>query len=123
LARALCFQERWDEAEAATRESEEAAGDDIYEAGIWGPTRARVLAHRGDHDEALSIAQRALDILTEHDVFYRGYALTSIADVLVAAGRGAEANEYVAQALQKYEHKGIVPLMEKVRGWQAALPS
>jgi ATP/maltotriose-dependent transcriptional regulator MalT len=123
LARCLVFQERWDEAEAATIESEEAAGDAIHVTGEWGPTRARVLAHRGEAEEAEAIARKAVDILVEQDVFFRGYALTSLAEVLVSAGKLDEARECARAALAKYERKGLVPLAEKVGRWTTALVS
>ncbi|HYI44828.1 MAG TPA: adenylate/guanylate cyclase domain-containing protein [Actinomycetota bacterium] len=123
LARVLVYQERWDEAETATIESEEAAGDDPHLTGEWGPTRARVHAHRGLLDQAEELARRAVDVLSVHDIFSRGYALTSLAEVLLTAGKGAEADAFIEQALHQYERKEIAPFIAKMKGWQEKLAS
>jgi ATP/maltotriose-dependent transcriptional regulator MalT len=121
LARALCFQERWDEAEQAAKESEEAAGENIHVKGEWAPTRARLLAHRGELEAAEQLARDAIEVIADQNVFFRGYGLTSLADVLAAAGKNEEAMEVATQALVQYERKGMVLFAERIRDWQQTL--
>jgi predicted ATPase/class 3 adenylate cyclase len=121
LARALFLQERWDEADLAAKDSEEATGENVAVKGEWAPTRARLLARNGDLEGAEALAREAIAIIADQDVFFRGYGLTSLAEVLVAAGKEDEAREHAAEALKQYEHKGMVLLAEKLRNWTSAL--
>jgi predicted ATPase/class 3 adenylate cyclase len=121
LARALYEQDALDDAESFTRASEEAAGDDPAIKAEWGPTRAKVLARRGQLDEAETLAREALAIASEpDDVLVRGHALEGVAEVLFLADRKADAKPLLEEALALYEKKQVAPLIEKVR---AALAS
>ena len=119
LARALNAQERYDDAEEATRISEESAGDDPSMKAEWGPARAVALARRGQADEAQKMARDALEMASEpEDVLIRGYALQSLAEVLITAGKNDEAKPLLDEALALYEGKGVVPLIEQVKALQ-----
>jgi class 3 adenylate cyclase/tetratricopeptide (TPR) repeat protein len=121
LARALYEQDALDDAESFTRASEEAAGDDPAIKAEWGPTRAKVLARRGQLDEAETLAREALAIASEpDDVLVRGHALEGVAEVLLLADNKADAKPLLEEALALYEKKQVAPLIEKVR---AALAS
>jgi class 3 adenylate cyclase/tetratricopeptide (TPR) repeat protein len=123
LALALCGQGRFGEAEEVARRSEEltAEGDFASEAG-WREARALILSSRGEHDAAIELADAAvghaeptdyLDMIGEtHEI--RG-------DVLVASGRLDEARAAYDAALTRYERKGIVPRIARIRDRVAAL--
>ena len=116
LARALNDQNRYEEAEEATRLSEEAAADDPTMKAEWGPARAISLAARERFDEAEEIARQALELASEpDDVLIRGYALEALAFVLNAAGKKDEAAPVLAEALELYERKGVVPFIERIK--------
>src|SRR5437773_905361 len=54
LARVLCAQGRFDEADAMSREAEELADDDdIASQALWRAARAKVAAQRDRFEEAL----------------------------------------------------------------------
>ena len=119
LARALNAQERYEEAEEATKVSEEAAGDDPSMKAEWGPARAVSLAHRGQLEEAEKMARETLELASEpEDPLIRGYALYSLAEVLIFADKTAEAKPLLDEALALYEGKGVVPLVEQVKNLQ-----
>ena len=56
LARALLGQDRVDEAEALSHESEALAGDDLKAAIAWRGVRAEALARSGEHAAAVALA-------------------------------------------------------------------
>jgi tetratricopeptide (TPR) repeat protein len=115
LSHALYAQGRFDEAMEANETGEDASGDDPAMKAEWGPWRARVLAQRGDHDAAITLAREAVDIAAEpDDVFVRGGALQGLGEVLVLAGQNGEAGAPLREALQLYEAKGVAPLVAKV---------
>ena len=62
LARALLAQDRSDEAEALSHESEALAGDDLKASIAWRGVRAEALAKRGEHTEAIELARAAVTI-------------------------------------------------------------
>jgi class 3 adenylate cyclase/tetratricopeptide (TPR) repeat protein len=116
LARALIDQERYADALEASKASEESAGDDPSMKAEWGPARAVAMAHEGDLEAAETMAREALELASEpEDVLIRGYALQSLAEVLVMAGKKDEAAPLLKEALTLYEGKGVVPLIEQVK--------
>ena len=116
LARALNDQGRYDEAEEATKQSEDAAGDDPSMKAEWGPARAVALARRGQIDEAEKMAREALEMANEpEDVLIRGYALQSLAEVLIVAGKKDEATPLLEEASTLYEGKGVIPFIEQIQ--------
>jgi tetratricopeptide (TPR) repeat protein len=120
LARALNDQGRYADAIEASKASEESAGDDPSMKAEWGPARAVALAHEGDAAEAEKLAREALDMASEpEDVLIRGYALESLAEVLIAAGKKDEAAPLLDEALSLYEGKGVVFLIDRVKKLQA----
>ena len=108
LARALVAQERFDEAEEHTRYSEETAGaDDLVTQVVWRSARAVVLAHRGEHGPAESLAEEAAALSADTDFLdLRASALAGLAEVLVLAGRDDDAAIAAERATATYERKG-----------------
>src|SRR4029453_4527944 len=63
LAEGLCDPQRFDEGEANVHRSRElSAEDDFASQAAWRMAQARVLSHRGEHDEAVALADEAVAI-------------------------------------------------------------
>jgi tetratricopeptide (TPR) repeat protein len=123
LAGVLAEAEQDEEAERFSKVAEEIADeDDLTSQALWRWVRAKVLARRGQFDEALSLANEAVDLLGETD------SLIAIADALVAlsevsslAGRSPEALTHARSALDLYERKGDSVSSERTRALVARL--
>ena len=107
LARSICSQERWDDAEPyATFAASEAIS-------VFGPmgkgSLARVRAHQGRVDEAELLAREAVAQLEGTDFLTdRADVLTDAADVFLVAGRASEAADALGLALTLYQQKGDI---------------
>jgi tetratricopeptide (TPR) repeat protein len=123
LADALYELGRYDEAEAATRESERLTQQaDVASQIVWRRGRAKVLARRGEVDEALRLAREAIGCAEAPDELEAlGDAYRDLAEVERLAGRADGAEEALEQALAAYERKGLVPMAERIRGELATL--
>ena len=123
LASVLCDLGRFDEAEANVDRSRElSADDDFASQAAWRMAQARVLSHRGEHDEALRLADEALAINERTDYLaWQAESDEVRGMVLTAAGRTDEAREAYARALERLERKGVVPAVERVRARIAEL--
>jgi tetratricopeptide (TPR) repeat protein len=108
LADALAVQDRDDEAIAFTEVSESiAAPDDVSSQSLWRLVRGRVLARRGDLDGAEALVREGLAIIrTSDEPDSQGNALVDLAEVLRLAGRDAEAEAGLREALGLFEAKG-----------------
>jgi class 3 adenylate cyclase/tetratricopeptide (TPR) repeat protein len=108
LAVALAGQGRFDEAESFTAIAEElATADDVVSQALWRSVRARVLAHDERFDEAVVLADEAVELLATTDGLVKhADALLVLAGVLALAGRVEEAEDAGAEALALYERKG-----------------
>jgi tetratricopeptide (TPR) repeat protein len=116
LARELCALGRFDEAEPLARRGRDLEGDDPTGGHYWQQPEALVLAHRGEHAEAERLARVAVaGVEQTHGLNAQGDALWNLAEVLAAAGREEEAAAALADALERYERKGNIPLARQVR--------
>jgi ATP/maltotriose-dependent transcriptional regulator MalT len=117
LARAVCAQGRYEEADRLTRESEEAARpNDIHSHILWRTTRAQVFAHTGELEAAEALARQAVAFAAESDFLdSHADALMSLVDVLLLTGRGQQAVTAAEQAVQLYEKKGNGVSAERAR--------
>ncbi len=108
LAEALFRQGKIDEADSFSRVAEElAVADDVQGEAVWRRIRARVLAERGEVNEAVTLGGRAVELLAETDMLdEHAAACLALASVLMAAGRNGEAREAAGQAIRLYERKG-----------------
>jgi class 3 adenylate cyclase len=115
LAEALYRQGRYDEAQAATEESEQnAAPENRVVQGMWRRVRAKLLARNGNRHEAESLARKAVAITREtDDLVARARALEDLAEVLRVGARVPEAAAATEEALELYERKGFVPAVAK----------
>ncbi|HEY2966667.1 MAG TPA: adenylate/guanylate cyclase domain-containing protein [Actinomycetota bacterium] len=123
LAGVLCDLERFDEAEANVNRSRElSAEDDFASQAAWRMAQARVLSHRGEHNEALALADEAVAINQTTDYLtWQGESDEVRGMVLTAAGRTDEALEAYTRALDRFERKGVVPAAARVRARIAEL--
>jgi class 3 adenylate cyclase/tetratricopeptide (TPR) repeat protein len=117
LARSLCKQGRYEEAERFVVLSENAAGgDDVYSHVVLRCARAIVRARTGDLEEGERLARQAVMLSEPADfLLLRGEALMDLAVVLDERGRSDEAAAAVVAALRLYEEKGSVVSAERAR--------
>jgi class 3 adenylate cyclase/tetratricopeptide (TPR) repeat protein len=110
LAEAVLRQGRDDEAETlATFSASIAAPDDLGTQVLWRNAKATISARRGEVEDAERLAREAVSLAeTSDDITTLGDALANLAAVLGLAGRHAEAEETLAQAIALYERKGNV---------------
>ena len=123
LARAVYAQDRLEEAERLTEESEQLAGSAGAATQIsWRAVRAKILARRGELDEATLLAREAVDLAERtDDLNSHGRALTDLAEVLESGRRAAEAARVLERALELFEQKGNTVSAARIRGRLTAL--
>jgi class 3 adenylate cyclase/tetratricopeptide (TPR) repeat protein len=123
LAEALCLQGRYDEADECAQMTADLAMEDDFDPRFrWRVVRARVLADRGDFDEAEKLAREAVEIVEQTDWYlHRGQALSSLGQVLELAGRADDAGAAYKRALGEFERKGALADVEATRRRIAAL--
>jgi class 3 adenylate cyclase/tetratricopeptide (TPR) repeat protein len=110
LAEALYKQERDDEAERVIEVIEKlAAADDLVPQVLGRSVRAKILAKRGELEDAEELGREVVH-LAENTDFPELKASTALdlAEVLDAAGKTDEAQELVSRARELYESKGNV---------------
>ena len=108
LGEALYAQDKLEDADRFAEVARElSATDDLVPQVIWRNIRAKVLANRGEVDEAERLAREAHALIEGMDFpDLQASTFLSLADVLEAAGKGDEAKEFVDKALALYEQKG-----------------
>jgi class 3 adenylate cyclase/predicted ATPase len=124
LAEVLFRQEKdEEEAEALLIASEEAAS-----AGDWAThatikeARALLLSRRGEFEAAVSLAREALDHVEGTDnLEARGWQRVGLAEILARAGRSAEAEPLLAEAIELFEAKGHLFGAAEAREWLSKL--
>jgi class 3 adenylate cyclase/tetratricopeptide (TPR) repeat protein len=107
LAEALYAQGRLDEAESAVERSREAATSDDFNAqAAWRASQAKILARRGEPEEAERLAREAIEIIDRSDeLSHQGDFRVGLAEVLQLAGRTDESIPVLEEALERYERK------------------
>jgi class 3 adenylate cyclase/tetratricopeptide (TPR) repeat protein len=79
--------------------------------------KAKLLAHRGDLEDAERVARQAIDLGARTDFLdLRARAFGDLAEVLRLAGKTAEAALAVEEAIRLHELKGNVVAPEELRG-------
>ncbi len=123
LAQTLYTLGRHEEVEGWTRVSEEEASpEDIPSQVMWRSVRAKVLARRGELEDAEQLAREAVTLAeTGDDVTFIGDTLLDLAEVLGLAGEVDEQRVCLERALALYERKGAVRLAEQSRALLAQL--
>ena len=117
LARALVEEGRDEEAEHYTEVARElAAADDLSAQVLWRSVRARVLARRGEQEEAVALAREAVELLRDTDsLVAQADALFDLAEVLRVGGRSTDALAALGEALALYERKGDLASAARAR--------
>jgi class 3 adenylate cyclase/tetratricopeptide (TPR) repeat protein len=108
LANAICAQGRYEDAEMFCSLAEEVgADDDLTTQVLWRSARAKVLAARGEIDEALRLAGAAVAMAEEtDDVNMRADALMDLAEVVAVGGDTAAREQALRRAHELYVAKG-----------------
>ena len=111
LAETRVRQGRLDEAEGASRTSEEAASiDDLASQIMWRSARGQVHAHRGHLESGESLAREAVKIAQRTDFTYlQATALEALSVVLSLADRPTDARAALEAARERYRAKGDRP--------------
>ena len=109
LALAVYEQGRLEEAERLTIEAQESASTtDIWTQSIAFGTRAKVLAARGEGEQAEELARRGVALVESSDSLdLRGAALADLAEVLLTLG-SEEWRSRAEEAAELFERKGNV---------------
>jgi class 3 adenylate cyclase/tetratricopeptide (TPR) repeat protein len=112
-----------DEALALSKTAEAAAAEDDIDAQVqWRSVRAPILARRGEVAEAEALARAAVALATSAEVpLLLAEAHTDLAQVLVAAGRSAEAQAEYRRAADIFAGKGDVISAARARAEAEAL--
>ncbi|MGJ8668753.1 MAG: nuclear transport factor 2 family protein [Oceanococcus sp.] len=114
LAKALLAQGRSEEAQQLSYESEQLAGDDLKAAIAWRGVRAQALAQRGEHEDAIKLARKAVKIAASTDALLdHADARLALAVALRAAGKTQEADTEEQQACTLRKDKGAILLLDK----------
>jgi tetratricopeptide (TPR) repeat protein len=123
LALAYCDLGRLDEAERwAARAAELGAPEDAVTQMLWREARARVLARRGEHNEAERLAREAVEIgETTEDLNSKAEARADLGEVLALAGRPGDAAAVVEEALARFEAKENIVRARQMRERLAVL--
>jgi tetratricopeptide (TPR) repeat protein len=79
--------------------------------------RAKILARRGELEEAVRLATEAAEMarLTD-DLDKRGKAVLDLAEVLRLAGRSQESVDAAREAVDTFDRKGNVVMAKAARG-------
>ncbi len=121
--RLLCAIGRYEEAEQlAAMGHDLGSEDDPITQSLWRQVAALVAAHRQEHAEAERLARGAVTYSLKTDSpWCQGDAYFDLAEVLEAAGRREDATAAWHEALDRYERKGIIPLVRRARERLSAL--
>jgi tetratricopeptide (TPR) repeat protein len=83
---------------------------------VWRRIRAKVLAHRGRFDEAVTLVREAHTLVERiDDLRWQAATLLDVGEVLRLAGRRSEALAAIETALRLYEYKGDEASAAKAR--------
>jgi class 3 adenylate cyclase len=117
LGQALYALDRLDEAESwAWRSREAGASDDLATQAEWRQVQAKVLARRGDLEEAERLAGEAVEVTGgTQNLNRRADSLADLATVLDLAGKPAEARVALEQSVELYERKGNLVMAARIR--------
>jgi class 3 adenylate cyclase/tetratricopeptide (TPR) repeat protein len=117
LGEALYALDRYDESEQwALRGLELGDSGDVMTQQLGLQVRSKLLARRGDHSAARSLAEQANDLALATDApLQQGDAALNLAEVLYLAGKPAQAEAETQRALEHYERKGATAFVARAR--------
>jgi tetratricopeptide (TPR) repeat protein len=120
--RELALAGRHEEAEERAAQSHEHRQHSRDGEALRLQLAALVAARRGEHADAERFAREAVTHINMTDSLkLQGDAYCDLAEVLEAAGRRDEAIDAWREALDRYERKGVIPLVRRVRERLASL--
>jgi class 3 adenylate cyclase/tetratricopeptide (TPR) repeat protein len=92
------------------------ASDEVWTQMLWRQVKAKILARRGQQEEAERVARDAVAICDTTEMLdFQGDVYADLAEVLVLGGKPAEAVAALEQALERYERKGNVVSAQRTR--------
>jgi class 3 adenylate cyclase/tetratricopeptide (TPR) repeat protein len=117
LANTLVELGRSDEAiELADVSRETGASEDLITQVLWREARARVLARRERLEEAIQLAEEAVEMMTGSDAAdSMAAALSALSEVCELAGRRDDARRALREALELLERRGNQPVADRTR--------
>ncbi len=117
LADALLGLDRMDEAASLIELTVRWAIDDDLDPQIgWRRVQGRLLARRGDFENAVGVAREAVELAAGTDfIDDHGRALEDLGEVLRLAGHDEDSKAALEQALELYEQKGNTVSSKRVR--------
>jgi tetratricopeptide (TPR) repeat protein len=117
LARLYCNEGRWEEAEEALAYGRDAVIPTMPMSQLSRlAVEARLAAHRGELEEAVALAERAVaESASREWPNHQAELCLALAEAHRAAGRRDETGESVARALALYEQKGNVAAAARAR--------
>ena len=114
LAQALLALGRDDEADEWLQHGQTEPSEERFAQMVWRQAGGKLLARRGEHEEAERLAREAVALGADTDMLNaHGDALLDLAEVLALAGRDARAE--LEEALALYERKGNLVMAERTR--------
>jgi tetratricopeptide (TPR) repeat protein len=121
LADALHRLVRYDEAlEFADAARDAASSSNLRAEVAWRCVRGKALARLGSVEEGEALVREALALLEQtEDETARAEALLDLAEVSLAAGRGAQARREAAEARKLFERRGYVAGAERAAAIEA----
>ena len=124
LAEAVYKQGRDDEAERLTEISEElAAADDLVTQVSWRSVRAKILARRGEREQAEELGREVVALAANTDFPDLKARHRSILPRCSTRPEGRRSRRARRRARQLYERKGNVAAAPAVRGYQVRTPT
>jgi class 3 adenylate cyclase/tetratricopeptide (TPR) repeat protein len=123
LCQVLCALDRFDEAGALADEVVKGAGVyDLEQQAGWRSVKARVLASRGEHEEAEALALAAVERIRPTEFLdLRSDAIVHLAEVILASGRTPDARVALHEAIDGYRRKGNLAGARRVQERLATL--
>ena len=117
LGQAWYALDRLDEADTWSRRAEElGASEDVLTQMLWRQVHGKVLARRGDREEAERLARDAVELGGRTDMLnQQGETYADLGEVLLLVGKPAEAADAFEQALERFERKGNLVSAERMR--------
>ena len=114
LADSLCAQDRYEEARVLIQAVEPEHPDELESVLPWASVRARLLARDGAADEGERLLRDLATKAAPTDALnLQGQVLLALADVLLSAGRPADAREAATEAAEIFEEKGNLAAAER----------
>jgi class 3 adenylate cyclase/tetratricopeptide (TPR) repeat protein len=117
LAEAVYAQGRYEDVDQWLHITEESAGsEDVYSQSLLRGIKAKLLARRGEADEAERLGREAVAIAEPTDfLFIQAFAFLSLGEALISAGRKDQAVEVLNKALEVCERKDFTVGAQRAR--------